>query len=285
MERKAYTLWALCGHMIHHLDPGVGRHWEPNRSIITEDECPDCHYDIEYRAQSPTLRTLTENSDLEIKLRLLRIKFIFIQLKDLQTGQRRQFRQIRELEGDWRAMTDPAIRVMIDQKRESLETGIELERRISEDLVTITTASGGQLHFRQREEGDNTMDSLLNDMADAVYRMTHEGQPPPPPGCSPLELKAEAIKFILVSVPVGSVTEENLNCAICLEAMGEASKDTVAELPTYLPLCDKHPCGSRCLTEWLQDNTSCPVCRREYSKEITSALRRVREKHGLNYNQ
>jgi hypothetical protein len=285
MERKAYTLWALCGHVTHHLDPSAGRHWEPNRSIITEDECPDCNYDPQYRMQSPTFQTLTENPDLEIKLRLLRIKFIFIQIKDLQIGQRRQFRQIRELEGDWRAMTDPAIRVMIDQKRESLETGIELERRISEDLVTIMTASGGQLHFRQREGGDNTMDSLLNDMADAVYRMTHGGQGPPPPGFSPRELKAEAIKLILVSVPIESVTAENLNCAICLETMGKASKNTEAELPTHLPLCNKHPCGNRCLTEWLQDNVTCPVCRSEYSKEIASALSRVREKHGLNYNQ
>jgi hypothetical protein len=172
---------------------------------------------------------MTENSDLEINLRLLRIKFIFIQLKDLQIGQRRQFRQIRELEGDWRAMTDPAIRVVIDQKRESLETGIELERRISEDLVTITTASGGQLHFRQRDGGDNTMDSLLNDMADAVYRITHGGQAPPPPGCSPQELKAEAIKLILVPVPIESLAEETRSCAVCLETMSEAGQDTEAE--------------------------------------------------------
>ena len=284
MERRSYTLWASCGHVTNRFDPGGGHHWEPNASRIMESDCENCLSDPVARMQSPPLRTVTENPDLEVELRLLRIKFIFMQLGELQSQQSLEFHQIRQVERDPRLMVDPTIRTWIDQKREALERHIELERRISEDLASLTTHGGGsQLHFIQLEGGDTSMDYLLNAMADSLYRMRHGGLPPPPPCCSPRGLRTEALKSILISVPIESLTEENLKCSVCLETMGEVSKDCEAELPIHLPLCCKHPCGNRCLTEWLQENTTCPICRREYVPEITSALTRVRGEHGLHH--
>jgi hypothetical protein len=229
---------------------------------------------------------MTENPDLEVKLRLLRIKFIFTQLRSLQAQQGLEFHQIRELERHPRAMIDYTIRAWIDKKREALEAHIELERRISEDLATLTTTGEGrQLHFRRLDGGDTSLDYLLKEIADSLYRMTYGGVSPPAPGCSPRELRTEALKSILISIPVESLTKENINCSICLEKMGKASKDCAAELPIHLPLCNKHPCGSRCLTEWLQENETCPVCRHKYGTEIFEALNRVQEEHGMPFFQ
>jgi hypothetical protein len=86
-------------------------------------------------------------------------------------------------------------------------------------------------------------------------------------------LRAHALEYVFITIPVESLREEDRNCSICMETMGKASHEHAAEVPTHLLFCDKHPCGNLCLTEWLMEHDTCPVCRHDYKKELSRALR------------
>jgi endogenous inhibitor of DNA gyrase (YacG/DUF329 family) len=79
-------------------------------------------------------------------------------------------------------------------------------------------------------------------------------------------LSSIAIKYLLSQHPYP--TEGGHACSICLEPFGQAS----GEVASSLPHCSKHPCGNICLTEWLQEHDTCPVCRHDYKREIAIAL-------------
>lgn len=52
-------------------------------------------------------------------------------------------------------------------------------------------------------------------------------------------------------------------CSICLEEFETLSRETgTIEVATRLPC--KHLVGSACISTWLKDNNSCPICRREF---------------------
>jgi hypothetical protein len=81
-----------------------------------------------------------------------------------------------------------------------------------------------------------------------------------------------AINYLLIPCPPESLKEEDHTCSICLEPFGQASEGHEAEVATSLPRCYKHPCGNICLTEWLQEHDTCPVCRHDYKREIAIAM-------------
>jgi hypothetical protein len=85
-------------------------------------------------------------------------------------------------------------------------------------------------------------------------------------------LSSIAIKYLLTPYPPESLKEEDHACNICLEPFGQASEGHEAEVATSLPRCYKHPCGNICLTEWLQEHDTCPVCRHDYKREIAIAV-------------
>ncbi|KAK0741755.1 hypothetical protein B0T21DRAFT_345642 [Apiosordaria backusii] len=53
------------------------------------------------------------------------------------------------------------------------------------------------------------------------------------------------------------------NCGICLEEFCEKDADRVPSAVVSLPLCG-HCFHKLCITEWLQQNNSCPMCRRKF---------------------
>lgn len=60
-----------------------------------------------------------------------------------------------------------------------------------------------------------------------------------------------------------SVISEGECCAICLDKYGTLSRETgTIEVAIRLP-CN-HLIGSACIATWLQENNSCPICRREF---------------------
>ena len=60
-----------------------------------------------------------------------------------------------------------------------------------------------------------------------------------------------------------SVHSEGESCAVCLEKYGTLSRETgTIEVAIRLP-CN-HLIGSGCITTWLKENNSCPICRREF---------------------
>lgn len=92
-----------------------------------------------------------------------------------------------------------------------------------------------------------------------------------------------ALNYHLSEIPVESLAEENRACLVCMETMGKASKHNKAERAVHLPLCGKHACGNRCLVEWLQDHSTCPVCRQNYPKDICELFAAVFPKSWLKY--
>lgn len=63
-------------------------------------------------------------------------------------------------------------------------------------------------------------------------------------------------------VPAGEGHEE---CMICRDEYGTISSETgTGEREIRLPCNPKHTIGSNCITTWLQEHNSCPVCRHEF---------------------
>ena len=54
---------------------------------------------------------------------------------------------------------------------------------------------------------------------------------------------------------------EGLECVICMEEYKET--DEVIELPCN----EKHFFHSKCITDWLNSNNSCPLCKKPITKE------------------
>ena len=56
---------------------------------------------------------------------------------------------------------------------------------------------------------------------------------------------------------------DDQNCVICLQETGKISRETgYVELLVRLPCT--HLVGSGCISRWLTENNSCPICRREF---------------------
>lgn len=56
--------------------------------------------------------------------------------------------------------------------------------------------------------------------------------------------------------------KDHEECIICLEAF--TANDTVTPLP-----CDKrHYFHSKCIEEWSQSHTVCPICRTEFNQRL-----------------
>lgn len=57
--------------------------------------------------------------------------------------------------------------------------------------------------------------------------------------------------------------DQDRDCVICLQETGTMNRDTgFIELQLRLPC--SHIVGSGCITIWLKENNSCPLCRREF---------------------
>lgn len=70
-----------------------------------------------------------------------------------------------------------------------------------------------------------------------------------------------------VPVNAGDLSEEDRECSIYKvpynEADGEGQDAVPAEQPVRLACPDQHVFGEACIRSWLDEHTSCPMCRRE----------------------
>ena len=58
---------------------------------------------------------------------------------------------------------------------------------------------------------------------------------------------------------------KNQECLICKEEYSASrSRSEISEVQVRLPCHQKHTVGSNCITIWLKDHNTCPVCRYEF---------------------
>lgn len=79
-----------------------------------------------------------------------------------------------------------------------------------------------------------------------------------------LPRRMESINNLLQEVDTESLpldNEQDRHCIICTQVYGPD------HLPSKLPRCP-HVFGTTCLTEWLKDNDTCPICREDYGEDL-----------------
>ena len=69
---------------------------------------------------------------------------------------------------------------------------------------------------------------------------------------------------LLQTANIVPADDQDRDCVICLQETGTISRESgLFELQIRLPHCG-HVVGSGCITIWLKENNSCPLCRREF---------------------
>jgi Ring finger domain len=164
------------------------------------------------------------------------------------------------------------------------QTSVDRERRAAREREDVQMGEAGPLHHpagrtRELSQVVNNINTMLDDI-NAIFHANSDNEAPddiasyvnssdsdsePDIPHRARRLSSIAIKYLLSGDPP---TEEYHTCSICLEPFGPAS----GEVATSLPRCHKHPCGNICLTEWLQEHDTCPVCRHDYKREIAIAM-------------
>ncbi|KAL2063103.1 hypothetical protein VTL71DRAFT_6175 [Oculimacula yallundae] len=83
--------------------------------------------------------------------------------------------------------------------------------------------------------------------------------------------RSRAIPSILTFVDINTLedNEQDRSCTICTDPLGVAQADHEAEEPCSLP-CG-HIIGRSCITQWLETNTTCPFCWKDYRIELSRA--------------
>ncbi|OBT54997.1 hypothetical protein VE04_05335 [Pseudogymnoascus sp. 24MN13] len=112
--------------------------------------------------------------------------------------------------------------------------------------------------------------------------MGHPVQPTPPPfpassrffaphdalGEQPGTLRTPPNPLVHV-VSVAELPENSAECAICGGPLSDCAFDPDAwdksEFPVHLPCDHRHIFGVSCILRWLNDNSTCPVCRCEFN--------------------
>lgn len=81
---------------------------------------------------------------------------------------------------------------------------------------------------------------------------------------SPITATPELLRVVLVA----GLPENSADCAICGGPLSDCAFDPAAwdksEFPVYLPCDHRHIFGASCILRWLNDNSTCPVCRCEF---------------------
>jgi hypothetical protein len=95
---------------------------------------------------------------------------------------------------------------------------------------------------------------------------------------------AKVLDSHFTEIPIESLTEEDRQCPLCMETMGTASKYEEAERAVHMPLCGKHACGSRRLSEWLEDHHTCPLCRHDYRDDLNELIEIALPDSNINWN-
>jgi hypothetical protein len=181
--------------------------------------------------------------------------------------ERREHRERRAAHEGWnRDFLNPMNQTRADREREDVQMGeagplLERAGRIRELSQVVDDINA---MFRDNEDSEADVAGYINsaDEEDSDSEGPRRDR----------RLSSTAIQYLLAPYPPGSLKEEDHTCSICLEPFGQASEGHEAEVACALPRCYKHPCGNICLTEWLQEHDTCPVCRHDYKREIAIAL-------------
>jgi hypothetical protein len=191
--------------------------------------------------------------------------------------ERRERRERRAAQEGWnRDFLNPMNQTMVDREiradreREDVQMGEAgpLQQRAGRIRELSQVVDDINAMFRANEDSEA-------DVAGYINSADEDEEDPDPDSEGPRQgrrLSSIAIKYLLTPYPPGSLQEEDHTCSICLEPLGQASEGHEAEVACSLPRCYKHPCGNICLTEWLQEHDSCPVCRHDYKREIAIAM-------------
>jgi hypothetical protein len=188
-------------------------------------------------------------------------------------SERREQRERRAAQEGWnRDFLNPMNQIMVDRERrtarerEDMQMGEAgpLQERAGRIRELSQVVDDINARFRANEDSEADVAGYINsaDEEDSDSEGPRRDR----------RLSSIAIQYLLAPYPPGSLKEEDHTCSICLEPFGQASEGHDAEVATSLPRCYKHPCGNICLTEWLQEHDTCPVCRHDYKREIAIAL-------------
>jgi hypothetical protein len=124
------------------------------------------------------------------------------------------------------------------------------------------------------EEWRSVSVEQVNQIADLIFdlrnilageRIEHPERPHYHP-----EVTDEAITRLYRSVDIHHPAIMDDPCSICLEAYYQASK---IHAPAQLLACG-HIFGGECLKEWLSQNSTCPSCRRDATKQYADSWQR-----------
>lgn len=69
------------------------------------------------------------------------------------------------------------------------------------------------------------------------------------------------IDSAISNIPTADVSDSNLRCPICLEAL----IDIDSNVGVSKTVCDHSFC-TPCITKWLQENRSCPLCNKDFNE-------------------
>ncbi|OBT78259.1 hypothetical protein VF21_02973 [Pseudogymnoascus sp. 05NY08] len=82
---------------------------------------------------------------------------------------------------------------------------------------------------------------------------------------SPITARPELLRVVLVA----ELPENSADCAICGGPLSDCAFNPGAwdnsEFPVYLPCDHRHIFGASCILRWMNDNSTCPVCRCEFN--------------------
>ncbi len=80
------------------------------------------------------------------------------------------------------------------------------------------------------------------------------------------------------------VGEGSQDCFICKESFGEPSDgDEEVEYQVRLPCHEKHTIGSRCITKWLKQHNTCPICSTELFSVPSIRSKAIQALHDILY--
>ena len=86
-------------------------------------------------------------------------------------------------------------------------------------------------------------------------------------GCWTEEIKT-VIGKLFTQVDLDSLEQEDRECIICNVSYGSADVTKDIEFPVKLKCPGGHIFGSKCITSWLTEKTTCPYCRFEFQDTI-----------------
>jgi hypothetical protein len=79
-------------------------------------------------------------------------------------------------------------------------------------------------------------------------------------------LRLAAVSSLVIQIPIETIAVNDQKCGICRHNFKASFSDKQPETPVQLPCGPIF--GSDCLTSWLWENWTCPICQRDYQSVL-----------------